>query len=183
MLSTISLGQTANQSPPPKPDWFHPVHCVLWAHLCKTPGFSYNKPTRRTAARVAGIKYERAIQNRLEEEFGPSYLSSPWFRYCEKGSEKPVFCQPDGLLFLPEEGKIVIVEVKLKHCTEAWWQLRHKYEQVVAAVFPPDLWALATCEVVKWYDAATSFPEPVSLCPYVAKAPYDRFNVHICGKP
>lgn len=183
MLNTTSSSRGQNLSLPAKPDWFHPAAHVLWAHLCSSPGFNYKQSGRMTAARAAGIKYEKAINLRLEGEFGSSYLASPWFRFSDSLEARPSFCQPDGLLFLPEEGKIVIVEIKLRHCVEAWWQLRHKYERVVAAVFPLDLWGISTCEVVKWYDPSTVFPEPIALCPYIEKAPYDRFNVHICGKP
>ncbi len=182
MQTSTSSNRAASLSLPPKPRGFICVSKVEWAHLCDRPGFAYNGRAR-SPARRAGQKYEASMQKRLDKDFGLAYLPGPWLRFLSVGDTKPSYCQPDGLLFLPEEGKLVLVEIKLKHCTEAWWQLKYKYLPVVEAIFPPDLWAIAICEVVKWFDPSTAFPEKVKLTPYVDKAPFDSFGVHICGKP
>jgi hypothetical protein len=82
-------------------------------------------------------------------------------------------------LVLPNIGKIIVVEMKLQHTAEAWWQLRYLYLPVLTKAFPPSLWKFAVCEVTKWYDPATVFPERVKLKAEVLDTAPDEFGVHI----
>ena len=108
------------------------------------------------------------------------YVASPWFLFKEAGRETPRWCQPDGLLFLPYSGQIIIVECKLKHTSDAWWQLKMLYLPVIAKAFPEHLWKYGLCEVVRWYDPDVFFPEAIRLIPDVAKVGPKDFGVHIC---
>lgn len=104
-------------------------------------------------------------------------MPSPWFVFAQEGYSRPRWCQPDGLLLDLYAGRIVIVEIKYQHTPDAWWQVRQLYQPVVRSAFGPD-WDIRACEVVKWYDPAIGFPEPVAL----AKDPAlvrDTFGVHI----
>lgn len=69
------------------------------------------------------------------------------------------YCEPDGLLIAPDEALITIVEIKLRHTVEAWWKLLYVYRPAVCAAFRGAPWAVALCEVVRWYDPAEPFPE------------------------
>lgn len=97
--------------------------------------------------------------------------------YAEIGKGPYKFCQTDGLLFTPEEKKVLILEFKLKHTADAYFQIEEKYLPVLRRLFPK--WIIATCEVVKWYDQCTAFPTEVKL----RKRPEDtlpgEFGVHI----
>lgn len=132
-----------------------------------------------TGKRRQGVLYEDALQEHLSAEYGEWYIPSPWFIFWSADSMRPRYCQPDGLLFDPLDKAIWIVEAKLKHTTDAWWQLRHLYTPVIAAIFPPSVWKIRVCEVVRWYDPAVSFPEKVALVPQIVGIQGPDFGVHI----
>lgn len=113
------------------------------------------------------------------ERFGDYYVPGPWLRYKELGKESIRWCQPDGLLFLPLMSRIVILETKLQHTPDAWWQLRQLYLPVIARMFPPSMWSYSIVEVVRWYDRDTAFPERVKLCADVLSCEPGDFGVHI----
>lgn len=104
------------------------------------------------------------------------YLPSPWLRFFADGKWR--WCQPDGVLFVPGAGRIVIVEIKYQHTPDAWWQVRHLYQPVLEHIFPPSLWEYEVCEVVKWFDPHVAFPERVVLANEVDMLHKD-FKVHI----
>ena len=134
---------------------------------------------RRRGRRGEGIRYEARVQEYLLELYPEEYVPGPWLEFQAIGEKKPRYCQPDGLLFQPKQGTLTVVEVKLQHTSDAWWQLRWLYLPVVAGAFPPDLWDYRLVEVTKWYDPATAFPEPVQLCASLGNAAPGRFGVHI----
>ena len=109
----------------------------------------------------------------LLAQFGGDYLPSPWVRFTDAAGSH--WCQPDGVLTLPQ-GK-VIVEVKYQHTTEAWYQLRLLYEPVLRCLYPDT--PLSVIEVVKWYDCAIVFPEPARLIKNLALHQGGEFGVHI----
>lgn len=111
--------------------------------------------------------------------YGNFYVSKLWFEYVENGRYKARYCQPDGILFDFYNRKITVVEVKLQHTADAWWQLKHLYIPVLTKVFPPDIWEYAMVEVVKWYDRAIPFPEPVKLVSNIQSLSCGEFGVHI----
>lgn len=132
-----------------------------------------------TGKRREGTKYESKVQDMLTHTYGDFYVDGPWFRFWSTSNDRVRYCQPDGLLFDLHGRSITIIEVKLKHTTEAWWQLRHLYVPVIAALFPPTVWTLKVCEIVRWYDPATVYPERVALVPNVLAVGDKDFGVHI----
>ena len=136
------------------------------------------KPKRRRGARGRGLKYEDEAQKTLLDRYD-TYVDSPWFQYKESHESRFRWCQPDGLLILPYEGIIVIMEIKVRHTSDAWWQLKHLYFPVVSHAFPPPLWKYAFCEVVRWHDPATSFPESYTMCAEPAGLRPQELGVHI----
>lgn len=126
-----------------------------------------------------GLLYEEAFANHMLDRFGDYYVPGPWFQYKELGRDRPRWCQPDGLLFIPLQSRIIIVETKLRHNSDAWWQLKHLYLPVIAAMFPPKQWNYCVVEVTRWYDKETLFPEKVKLCSDVLVVEPGEFGVHI----
>jgi len=164
---------------PPAPKGFTSATQVSWARLAQAPHFAH-RPHRRTGRRLAGVKYENQVQEMLLAAHGASYLPSPWLQFSTPQGLK--WCQPDGLLFDLDHGAITIVEVKYQHTTDAWWQLRRLYEPVLQKIFPSHLWQFHTLELVKWYDQAILWPEPLRLVanPTEAKSlPFNTTGVHI----
>lgn len=164
---------------PPKPN-FRPVQEVRWARFTSKPPFVV-RPQRR-GRKAQGIRYEHKVQGCLSERFPEKYLPSPWIVFDDGDCERVRYCQPDGLIIDLERGRVTIVEIKLQHTPHAWWQLRWLYLPVVRALFAADhLWQYEVVEVVRWYDPAISFPEPVALCADVDNVPAGKFGVHICS--
>lgn len=124
-----------------------------------------------------GIKYEARMHGHFRERFGDSYLSNPWFQYIDGTVGHVEWCQPDALLIDFSAGRITIVEAKYQHTVDAWYQL-YRYLTVVRGVFG-NSFSYALCEVVKWYDCALRFPEPVSLLADLKQSREGRFQVHI----
>jgi hypothetical protein len=116
-------------------------------------------------------------QKMLHERYRGLHLQGPWLRFYSNG--KPRWCQPDALLIDVLAGRIVVIEVKYQHTPDAWWQLYHLYVPVLRAMFPPSLWELSVCEVVKWYDPATWFPCRVAMLQDPMTARVNEFGVHI----
>jgi len=70
-------------------------------------------------------------------------------------------CQPDALLLF-KSGAVLIVEVKLTHTANAWWQLRKLYEPVVKALTNHSH-PVYVVEICKSGDPLISFPEKVKM--------------------
>lgn len=109
----------------------------------------------------------------LAERFGTAYRASPWMRFTDQTGQH--WCQPDGLLEVG--GRLTIIEFKYQHTVDAWQQLRLLYEPVVAVLHPGA--AISVLEIVKWYDCAVAFPEPVRLVADVSSHQGRDFGVHI----
>ena len=162
--------------PPPK--HFKPAGDVIWAEFSEAPDFV--PETRRARGRRAqGIRYEKRAQEYLLEALEEGYCASPWIRFRSEQYSRPRYCQPDGVLFDIEGGKLTVFEIKLQHTIDAWWQLEHLYLPVLRHLFPPKWWSYATCEFVKWYDPATAFPVRPALCADLRDIRPEQFGVHI----
>ena len=135
---------------------------------------------RSQGAKAAGRQYEKKVQEYLLSRFPESYVNSPWIRYQSIPGAPWRLCQPDGLLIDIQGGKITVVEIKIRHCAEAWWQVRRLYEPVVQCIFGADCFEYAAVEVVRWYDPHTHFPESFTLVNNPATVDPTRFGVHIC---
>jgi len=91
----------------------------------------------------------------LEPRFGP------WLEFTDKSGRR--WCQPDVLVIDRQAKTCLVAEVKYQHTPDAWWQLKHLYEPVLAVALPGFNFRLV--EVVHWFDAATEWPETVRLTP------------------
>lgn len=157
---------------------FRPAGVVEWVRYSPVPPPFIHKQ-RRYGKRAQGVRYEGKVQEHLLSLYPENYIPSPWFCFSELGVDRIRWCQPDGLLILPLSGLIILMECKLQHTSDAWWQLRWLYLPVIARAFPPNLWKYGFCEVVKWYDCAIPFPEAIKLKANVADVRAEEFGVHI----
>lgn len=129
-------------------------------HIPQPPPFLHGRD-RKTGAQLAGLAYEAKVQEHLLRSYGDSYIVSPWFEYRLLGEGKARWCQADGLLLDLDRGKIVVVEVKLKHTRRAEDQLFTLYIPVLTRMFPPHLWDLCALEVVRYFDPSEQTLHPV----------------------
>jgi hypothetical protein len=107
-------------------------------------------------------------------------VDSPWFTFRSAGDNAIRWCQPDGLLFQPLDSLLTVIEIKLQHTSDAWWQTQQLYLPVIAQVFPPALWRYNICEIVKWFDPHTNFPWKFKMCEHPLMLAPNTFGVHIC---
>ena len=155
------------------PEGFNPAGRVLSANFAKPPAL---RRKRYTGRRLEGVRYEKKVQEYLEGLYGDRYIPSPWLRFF--AGNKWRWCQPDGILLDFLHGVITVVEVKYQHTSDAWWQVRQLYIPVLRELFPEKLWRFEACEVVKWYDPATVFPENTVLALEPSMA-HPAFKIHI----
>ena len=160
----------------PPPRGFKPARTITWAHLRPGPP-SFIKRKRPRGRKALGVRYERKVLDHLETSASLPLLRSPWIEFGELEQGRPRWCQPDGLLLDPWEGRIVLLEVKYQHTADAWWQLTQLYSPVLQKLLPQ--WDICKVEVVKWFDPATSFPEKPLLLPDPVDAGRDGIHVHI----
>jgi hypothetical protein len=164
--------------------WGPPDRVYDSVQLSGAPGFLRRKRAR--GAKAAGRAYEKKAQLALVEQAQTPhtvYLPSPWFRYVEaRQLGRLRYCQPDGLFFdfSGRKRKIIIVEIKLRHTSEAFEQLYNRYLPIVATYFGCDLWHFALCEVVRWFDPATAFPVFPKLRKDIRMAEQGEVAVNIC---
>ena len=125
------------------------------------------------------MRYEAKAQEYFSDLYEEYYLPSPWIRFKEAGNDKIRWCQPDGLLFSPFTGKVTLIEFKLQHTAEAYWQTKYLYLPVISYLWPPAIWRYSIVEVVRWFDADTAFPERVQMLPDVLAADTKGIGVHI----
>lgn len=160
----------------PQPANFKPAGQVECASISSTPP-PFIRIRKYRGRRADGIRYEKRVQAHLATLFPHAYLPSPWLRFRVDGQWR--WCQPDGLIFDLDRGRIICVEIKYSHTEAAWWQVRQLYLPVLRLCFPETHWKFECCEIVRWYDPATFFPEPVELASEVDKLS-SKFRVHIC---
>jgi hypothetical protein len=161
---------------PPPPEAFRPAGRVLSASFATPPAI---RKKRYTGRRLEGVRYEKKVQEYLEHFYGERYIPSPWLRFFPAGDgARWRWCQPDGILLDIPRGRITIVEVKYQHTSDAWYQVRMLYEPVLRVMFPEKWWTFDYCEVVKWYDPDTIFPEKIVLAQEVSIR-HPAFKVHI----
>lgn len=151
-----------------------------WAKVSRAAPPFATAARKRSGRRLAGMKYENAVQEHFATIYPGQYTPGPWLYF--KGAGGTKWCQPDGLIFDLTAGTIILVEIKYQHTTDAWWQLRRLYEPVLRALFPAQLWTFHTLEVVKWYDPEVLWPEPTRLLSNpidAAKLPDGHSGIHI----
>lgn len=154
-----------------------PAHAVMSATFGEPPAFACKSPWLK-GVRGRGVKYEAAVQKHLRALYGEFYLPGPWIYFC--GADGRLrYCQPDGILFDFQRGRIIICEIKLRHTPQAWYQLYEVYKPVLQKMFPGHLWSIRCMEICKWYDVATAFPAPHQLREHVEDCSADIMGVHI----
>lgn len=111
-----------------------------------------------TAAQKAGLRYEAKVQLFLRNAL-LDYIEAPIVTFLDGGSQTRRVI-PDG--FVLRGARAWIFEIKSQHTHAAWWQLRHLYEPVMLAL--EGIQQVFCVEVVRSYDPAIGFPEPIELC-------------------
>ena len=160
------------------PRGFRPVDKVAEVELSAEPAFVSAAQAKAKGVQRQGILYERRVHDYLTARYGRMYIRSPWLRFRGFRARQWRDCQPDGIIYDLQALHVSIVEVKLRHTAQAWWQLRKLYEPVIAGLFGPDV-QTAVCEVTKSFDPHTQFPEPIRLVPEPHRPGDTQFGIHV----
>ena len=151
---------------------------VTWAEFSTWEPSFEGKRSRSTGAQANGIRYERKVQRYLTALCSGHYVPAPWFRYCTHNHPHWHYCQPDGLLFNYNRNLITIVEIKLGHSLQAWWQVQNLYRPVINFVFG-SRWSLAACEVTARHDPAIAFPNSLQHITRLSALQPNLFGLYI----
>lgn len=133
----------------------------------------------RTAARRAGISYEKRVHAALEEVFGDSYRRAPWIQFLDSRGRR--WCQPDAIVVNNDlfEPSATIFEIKVRATVLAWWQLRRLYEPVVRHLLG-EKFRIRVAMVTRFYDPDVKFPEDVHVTSDIRDVPRcDAFVVYL----
>lgn len=124
------------------------------ARFVQPPSFAVNRGTRKSRGAFGrGLAHEDNVFRFLDPH--PGLVPGPWIEYTQK-SGRVAHAQPDFLVFIPESGRLLCLEAKLRHCAAAYYQLRNLYEPLLRLMFPS--WEIRLQEVVRWYDPHEHFP-------------------------
>ena len=127
-----------------------------------------------------GVKYESRVHRYLLTQYGfERYLPSMWFAYF--AGEKVRYAQTDGLLFLDNPERCIVVEVKYQHTPEAWEQAWGRYVPLLTNFFARRIPVLGL-QVCKWFDPAVKVPVSVHLTPRPESARMNAFNTMILNR-
>ena len=103
-----------------------------------------------------GVKYEKEVHEHFKEIFGSTYKSGIVCEYLETKYGRRRFCEMDGLLLDKESQRGVIVEVKLSHTSDAYFQTEKLYLPVARKIWPKV--KFRSLEVCRSFDSAAPFP-------------------------
>lgn len=131
--------------------------------------------TRKSPAQKAGLAYQKRVGAFLpSRDHQWDVVAGPWYCFID-GSGLRHYCQPDFLLLDEDSSTCVVVEVKIRWTSDAWWQLRHLYLPVLRRV-RPNLQMLALT-ITRSYDPAVRIEEPIHLIDDFMDTRPDAFNV------
>lgn len=137
-----------------------------------------------TPAQRRGLRYEDEVLASLAaaaEAAHIPFVPHPWLRF--QGRK---LC-PDAILLWPPALSLLLVEIKYRHCAEAYHQLRGLYGPALGAALPS--WRVVPLIICRWHSAHEPLPEryrleasPISLLRDPSRAK-GAVSVHICSSP
>lgn len=159
-LNGLVAGEAVQVPPSPR---FNPPQGKIF-HVTKEPSLRV-LPSGTTAAQKSGLNYERRVHQELKSLFPQGYESNVSFSWIDDLGRR--YCEMDGLLRL--QGRLFCIEIKYQHMVESWWQLRKKYEPILAAWEGIDGDDLALLEICRSLDPTSPYPEKYT---YVEELPF-----------
>lgn len=82
-----------------------------------------------TPAQARGLRYQARVEGKLLSLYPGRVLVRPWFRY--RQNHKVRRCQPDALIFNPDQSRLLVLEIKYSTIPEAWEKLSKVYVPVL----------------------------------------------------
>lgn len=143
-----------DQRIPVAPANFKPVETLFQVWKADKP---FDDRGGKSAAHKAGLAYEKKAIDFLQLELADlpgKFVRSPWYRFVESATTAARYCGPDCIYI--GEAEVICFEMKIRHVTQAWWQLRRLYQPVLFGFYRKPV---RVCEVTKSYDVGVAWPE------------------------
>lgn len=124
---------------------------VSQPRYCEAPGFALQNGLKETPAQAAGRRYEEKVLPYLNQwgiKNRYTISAKPWIKYFN-AQEKLVWCQPDWVGIGIDTDNIIVIEVKIRHTRDAFFQLR-RYKDVIDVLHPGH--HISLIEVCKNFD-------------------------------
>lgn len=142
---------------PPPPTFRGAPDCLRATFSCLD---QFDKSRGNSLSRRAGLRYEKDVHLFLRGVWKERYRPHPWVQFFTPEGRR--YCCPDGLVINVAGDHVIVVEAKLSHTSDAWWQLRKLYQPVLQVLYGPTV-KIDVLEITRNYDPGTPFPEKVEL--------------------
>lgn len=117
-----------------------------------------HKKTRRSPVQRLGIAYEKKILTALDLILPGEFLRQPTFRF-NNGRPVDEIAIPDGIHLF--DNVLTIIEIKLRHTADAWYQLNDLYRPVIARAYPH--LHINLLEICRHYDRTVRLPSKINF--------------------
>jgi len=130
-------------------------------------GTKVNMPRPKGAAAKLGLRFEKQVLDSLAKRFTDRLVTGVPLSFQESPSKNGFYNQPstaipDGLLLSEDRRILLIIELKLRHSTDAWFQLNRFYLPILRRAIGTSL-VLRTLEICRYYDPGVRLPEEKKL--------------------
>jgi len=146
-------------------------------------GSSLTTSKGSNASARRGLRFEAKVLSLFSATLGRRFVSQLPFFFQEemgldlkRGQRGKIIL--DGLLISPDAKQIAIIEVKLRHSGEAWYQTNQFYKPIVEKAFGR-AFETRVLEVVQLYDPRVRLPQERA----VVSAPDDIWELRPCFHP
>lgn len=156
---------------------------ILTAEFIEDPeewGIKFKRERRRSGVRRRGLVFEHNVQESLVSHYPDFYVPNPWIRLRLRSQRNHKFYQPDGLYLDFNRRFCIIVEVKLSHTSDAWWQVTKQYVPAIQHIFLG--WDIAVVEICCGYDPHVIFPVDISTVYSIAHVQPGQFRFFLSRK-
>lgn len=143
---------------------------------CNEPAFVRAKRTK--GPKRKGLIYQGQASEHLLQNFPSGATFGQWFKYRLQGVNRDFYCQIDCFIIDYSKPKITIVEIKLKHCIDAYYQLFELYLPILQHYYGKEF-EYACVEFVSSFDKAIPMPQSPKLLKRIEEAHPKDFSVHI----
>jgi hypothetical protein len=151
------LGAPRSAAPVSRPSYFkRRAHDVVSAQICF--GAKVQLPRTRKASAKMGLRFEGKVLDGLSSRFGERFSTGVPISFQEFGG-KPGYAIPDGMLLSPCGKQLLVVEIKLRHLGDAYYQLNEFYLPILRRALRGTL-ELRALEICQHYDPAIRLPKP-----------------------
>jgi hypothetical protein len=137
------------------------VSDVVSAVLCF--GARTNLPKPKASAAKLGLRFEKEVLKQLQKAYLSRFTTGVPLSFQEgatKGGfyQRPSTAIPDGLLLSNDRRSLCLIEIKLRHSTDAWFQLNRFYLPILRRAIGSSL-LLRTLEICRYYDPGVKLPQ------------------------